>query len=552
MQRGRGFTLVEVIVVIIVLAILLTLATLNLNQYLANGRDTQRAARAAVIAEGLEKYYDKNGEYPGCTAITAPASAVTAATGPLAGITIDSLTAPQSAAGETNAIRCTDLTSSDGDDFFAYVGDPTTSCTSGASCGKFTIKYKVEVKHTVASIESRRHTSAHTAGVPVLSTTNIDFNDISLSWTEAQNISAYKVQVDTVNTFSSSNLHTSTVSSTATTISSLVAGAQYFFRVAAFDGATTGEWSNIVSATTLQVTSPTGVASTPNSTTQITVSWNAVAAPIAATSYNLRYSTSASMTSPTVITNISGTSRAVSGLTTGATYYFQVQAVAGSQQSPWSSPPVSSSLIVPVTSCISATVNSVSQITVNWCAVAGATSYTIQYSKLSNFSSYSTVTGATGTSHAVTGLQQGTTWYFRVVTMMDSSSSSPSSVASGTTSINGPSGVGWSVWAACCHSGPWISPGGNPGGGSYYYVVAVATATCAAGSTLEVNIHSYFRNSSGSWTGDHSYATTYGNTTWYHVNAYSPYYVAFEGSMRCLGPNSASGYYGLGLQMTRY
>lgn len=552
MYRGRGFTLVEVIVIIVVITVLLTLAALGVNRYLSDSRDTQRAARASVIAEALEKYYDQNGEYPGCSALTAPADAVTSGSGPLAGISTDSLTTPQATSGETNSIRCSDLTSIDDDDFFAYVGDTTSSCSSGTSCGQFTIKYKVESENTIGTIASRRHTSVTTAGTPVLTVTNADFNSVALSWTEAQNVSTYQVQVDTVNTFSSSNLQTSTASGTSTSVGSLSTGTQYFFRVAAYDGSMTGSWSNIVSATTLQVASPTGVATTPNSSTQITVSWNAVTTPVPATSYTLRYSTSSGMTSPTTISSISGTSRQVTGLTTGTTYYFQVQAVAGAQQSSWTSPPVSGVPIVPVPSCISATVNSVSQITVNWCAVAGATSYTIHYSKASNFSSYSTLAGATGTSQAVTGLQQGATWYFRVIAVIGPASSNPSATASGTTPINGPSSVGWSVWAGCCHAGPWMQPGGYPGGGSYYYVAASASAACPSGATLEVNIHGYFRNSSGSWTGDHSYATTYGNTTWYYVNAYSPYYVAYEGSMRCLGPNAASGYYGLGLQMTRY
>ena len=66
MINRRGFTLVELIVVIVVIAILATLATLGFNRYLEDGRDNRRTANATTIAEALEKYYDKNGEYPSC------------------------------------------------------------------------------------------------------------------------------------------------------------------------------------------------------------------------------------------------------------------------------------------------------------------------------------------------------------------------------------------------------------------------------------------------------------------------------------------------------
>lgn len=79
-------------------------------------------------------------------------------------------------------------------------------------------------------------------------------------------------------------------------------------------------------------TAPT-VTVTPATTNSIAVSWTAptVNASTALTGYQILYSTSSSMTSPTTInTGNTDTSYLVTGLTSGTTYYFQVRAVGGS------------------------------------------------------------------------------------------------------------------------------------------------------------------------------------------------------------------------------
>lgn len=61
---ARGFTLVELLIVIVVMAILSSIATFSFLSIQRNARDSERANKLVIVVEALEKYYDKNGQYP--------------------------------------------------------------------------------------------------------------------------------------------------------------------------------------------------------------------------------------------------------------------------------------------------------------------------------------------------------------------------------------------------------------------------------------------------------------------------------------------------------
>ncbi len=155
-RTTSGFTIIELLVVITVIGILSQIGIANFGRYQTSTADSQRSSKAVVISEALEKFYDKNGEYPGCTAVTGAASVVT--TTVLPGVDVLALLTPKSAAGDTNSIKCLDLTGAAGEaDIFAYVGNSDTTCTTGAACEQFTLKYKEEATGTIKSITSRRY-----------------------------------------------------------------------------------------------------------------------------------------------------------------------------------------------------------------------------------------------------------------------------------------------------------------------------------------------------------------------------------------------------------
>lgn len=60
MGRNNGFTIVELIVTLTIMVILITLATVNLMDSLANGRDVERETDVMNIISFQEGMYDRN------------------------------------------------------------------------------------------------------------------------------------------------------------------------------------------------------------------------------------------------------------------------------------------------------------------------------------------------------------------------------------------------------------------------------------------------------------------------------------------------------------
>ncbi|GAM09449.1 titin [Geobacter sp. OR-1] len=154
------------------------------------------------------------------------------------------------------------------------------------------------------------------------------------------------------------------------TPSSLTPGATYCYQVKSFNN--TGISSPRVITYLQAPASITASGATQNS---VNVSWPAVTG---ATSYTLQWSTSSAFTSPG---SYSGnvTSRNVTGLMSGTTYYFRVQAVWGNGNSFWTSSNPSA-LTIPMTpGTPTATPASLTSVTLSWAASSGATGYRYQY-----------------------------------------------------------------------------------------------------------------------------------------------------------------------------
>lgn len=62
--KQRGFMIIELIIAVAVIAIMTAVAVVTYRTVQAEGNDKARAADVAAIMDALEKYYDKNGEYP--------------------------------------------------------------------------------------------------------------------------------------------------------------------------------------------------------------------------------------------------------------------------------------------------------------------------------------------------------------------------------------------------------------------------------------------------------------------------------------------------------
>jgi len=187
---------------------------------------------------------------------------------------------------------------------------------------------------------------------------------------------------------------------------------------------------------TITLGTPTLMA-TVNSPTQVTTSWTPATNATELTTYTLVRATNSTFTTGVITTKgINTTGSVSSGLASGRTYYFKVQAVSPDDTSEFSN--IASNIIVPVTPLqVTATADSSTKVTVAWAASANATGYTIKYGLTEDAATYSAT--AKTTSLAISNnLTQGTEWFFKVYATAGGVESVGSAPAKVTTPISAP------------------------------------------------------------------------------------------------------------------
>ena len=179
-------------------------------------------------------------------------------------------------------------------------------------------------------------------------------------------------------------------------------------------------------------TAPTSLTAT-GSDSQITLNWTASSG---ATSYNIYKSTSSHGEAPPVVLSVAGGSSntaTITGLTNGTTYYFVIQAINSSGHSLNSNEASARAGTVPAApASLTATAGN-SQIILNWTASSGATSYNIYKSTSSHGEAPPvalSVAGGSSNTATITGLTNGTTYYFVVQAINSSGHSLNSNEAS--------------------------------------------------------------------------------------------------------------------------
>lgn len=165
-----GFTVIEIMTAIVVLSILATVTISGFSRQQVNARDTARQARATALADALEKYYDKNGEYPSPRALTNnhPDNTGSAVSSLLSLPDNGILIMPKSSTDKTNTI----VPSLGDEDALAYsatstVGNSNCQTNKMGGCDKFSLSYKKEADSSIVTINSRKHATDTSAQEPL-------------------------------------------------------------------------------------------------------------------------------------------------------------------------------------------------------------------------------------------------------------------------------------------------------------------------------------------------------------------------------------------------
>jgi Fibronectin type III domain len=238
--------------------------------------------------------------------------------------------------------------------------------------------------------------------------TNVAPTSFTANWNSVSTATSYLLYVSLSNTFSShvTGYNGASVSGTTFSVTGLSHSTPYFYRVKAVNSNGSSQYSNFKPATTT-LAPPTALSATAVTTTSFTAQWTSVTG---AASYRLDISTVNTFASYIAGYNnltVTGTSRAVTGLTIGTNYFYRLRTVNSSGVVSVNSNIKDAPTITAAPAATAETNISETGFTANWSSVAGATSYTLEVSIQSNFSTIlTTYTGVIGNSKIVTGLRE--------------------------------------------------------------------------------------------------------------------------------------------------
>lgn len=241
--------------------------------------------------------------------------------------------------------------------------------------------------------------------------TNITATSAQVSWTPVGQALWYYAGYKPINATMWTDLGPST--STSVTLNNLQPGTTYSFRVQV-SCAGPGSLSTVTQTsftTPGSCSAPGGLSATTPSATQANIQWNAVAG---ANSYVLEYKTSAATAWTIASASITGTSYTLNNLLPSTVYNYRVKSnCGGSLQSGYSTAQFSTPASCGTPANLVAGNITPGSAVLSWTAVAGATSYQVEFGN-SPVTGLWNVYNTVNNTYTLTGLNPSTTYDFRV------------------------------------------------------------------------------------------------------------------------------------------
>ncbi len=162
MKNRSAFTIVELLVVVSIITILAAISIFAYDGAQKDSRDADRKGNTTVISEALEKYYDKNGEYPSVASLVNNGGVSGQDVATKLGISLSDLNMPRLPSGTTNPLTSTNPPTNDNITYAASSDVNNSSCQSNSAsgCDQFSLQYIAESGQTI-SIPSRHRSRAN-------------------------------------------------------------------------------------------------------------------------------------------------------------------------------------------------------------------------------------------------------------------------------------------------------------------------------------------------------------------------------------------------------
>jgi len=274
-------------------------------------------------------------------------------------------------------------------------------------------------------------------------------SQLSIEWQPVTGATSYQVWYSTTTNSSGAVQSGGDIAATSHTITGLNNGTTYYIWLKAKNSAGTSGFGISSSGTPqTSITAPAapGMATVIISDSSLSLSWSAVSG---ATSYQVWYNTTNTTSGAVQIGgDIAATYHAIEGLNNGTTYYIWLKAKNSAGTSGFgssSSGTPHTSITAPAAPGMATVTISESSLSLSWSAVSGATSYQVWYNT-TNTTSGAVQSGGdiAATSHAIAGLNNGTTYYIWLKAKNSAGTSGFGISSSGTpqTSITAPAAPG--------------------------------------------------------------------------------------------------------------